>query len=199
MPQPIDPNIQAEYNMNRDLQQQKIEGEQSTAMGNQTTASRQNVQAALLEQLDPNRVVENIELALRGKMKDPVTGEIKEIRTPLMNEMGIGNIISSVISIVNASTTISAVDERMINRMVCSLSEEIGNDLELNWKSYAITNKSNLDRIDGICKRMVYLCLRRSLQGGERRFLGTTTMETISTPRMQQPQRPQKWYHKFKL
>lgn len=192
----VDP-IRKEFEYNRELRREDREAE-IAAQAPYLLQERQLTQAALIEQLDPNKVIENIALHLRGQIKDPITGEIKKIRKPLMNEQGIGDFISSVSSIVNINTTISALDERMINRMINQMDASHRRLLRFNWEEYE-SNQFEFDLICNICVNLVYLCLRRSLGGGERGFLGRVTMESISTPRMQQMQPRQRWWHKFKL
>ncbi len=175
-----------QFQMQGALQQQNLESQQSINapyMLNQNQA----VQSALVEQINPDRILNNIRLTLAGKEEDWETGEIKEIGEALMNDKGIGNIILLAKSVVNQNTIMSSLEPKEINKMVLQLADDIGDDLELNWKEYGINDKIKLDIIMDIVLNMSYPSLKRAQHGGERRFLRTTTVENISTtPRMPQ-------------
>jgi len=101
--------------------------------------------------------------------------------------------------VVNQNTIMSALKETVIHKLIINLQDEIIDDLTLNWKEYGINEKTDLDTVEGLCKRTAYPALMRSKEGGERRFLGTTTVETInSSPRSLPNQKPS-FLSKFKL
>lgn len=195
--QPTDP-MQREFQMNKDLQREQIDAEMGVNAPYLLQQQRET-QAALLEQLDPETIIREMKLTLKGLRFDETTGKVGKESEPLMNNLGIGRIISSVRGIVNQNTIMSAFEEKTIMKIVEEFASDIINDLAINWKEYDIKLKTDLDRIEGICKRMALSALMRSKMGGERRFLGTTTVESINTaPRMLQ-QKKQNLWSKFKL
>lgn len=185
------------FNAQAVLQQQNIDAEQSHRAG-YMLEDRQAVQAALIEQINPNKIVEEIKLTLEGKIRDEL-GEIKQIGPPLMNDNGINKVIILVRSVVNLNTVMSAMEEKKINELMIELMDKIIDDLSLNWKEYKIKTKTDLDTIEGIIKFMAYPTLMRANLGGERRFLGRVTVENISTaPRMPEAKK-EGFFSRFKL
>lgn len=178
-----DENYQT-YEYQRNLQQQNIDAQHSLNAP-YLLQSQQAVQAALVEQINPDRVLENIKLKLQGKIINNLTGEVVVEGQPFMNEQGIFSMISIASSVINQNTIMSALNEKQIAKIMIRLGIDITNDLTVNWRVYGITDRSKRDMIEDIILNLAYPCVQRALNGGERRFLGTTTIENISTaPRM---------------
>ena len=190
---PVERQFEMESSLNREQLDAQQAGNASIMLQNQ-----QENQAVLVDQLNPERVVDSIKLILEGKQKDEY-GEIKEVSDPLMNQKGINKIIVSIRSVVNLNTVMSAIKENKINEFMIDLMDEIIDDLTLNWKAYDIKEKSDLDKIEGVIKRMAYPAFMRSKEGGERRFLRGVTVENISS----RPPLPQSkkdgFFGRFKL
>lgn len=186
-----------QYQMQSALQKQGIDAEMS-ATAPYMLQQQQTVQAALLEQLNPNRVIQEIRLTLRGEREDE-EGKIVKDGDALMNDKGIGSILLSIKSVVNTNTVMSALDETVIKKMMIDLMDDIIDDLTLNWKEYGIKNENDRDRVEGCVKRMVYPALMRSKMGGERNFLGRTTVESINTAPRFSPQKKENFWSRFKL
>lgn len=194
----MNPEFYEEFNAQRDLQQAQIDAEtRLNAPG--IMQNQQAVQAALVEQINPVHVLKQIQLQLRGQMEDPYTGEIQQISEPLMNEVGTGNMLVLASSVVNQNTIMSSFDEKEINKMILQLGEDITDDLTMNWKEYGIKDKTKLDVIEDIVLFMSYSSLKRALSGGERRFLGTTTVESINTAPRMMPQKKEGFLSRFKI
>jgi len=190
---PVEENFQAQSA----LQQQELNAQQNQNAG-YMLQNQHEIQAALIAQINPNKVIKEIKLIFEGNEEDEL-GNIKHVSDPLMNQKGINNIIISIKSIVNINTIMSALDEKRINDLMIDLMDEIIDNLTLNWKDYEIQSKSDLDKIEGIVKRMAYPTLMRALRGGERGFLGRVTVENISTaPRLPQ-QKKEGFWGRFKL
>ena len=196
MEQEIDP-MQEQYKMQSALQKEGIEGEMG-AQAPYMLQQQQTIQAALLEQLNPERTIKEIRLTLKGQREDE-EGRIVKEGDSLMNDKGIGNIILSIKSVVNTNTVMSALKEVTIKKMMIDLMDDIIDDLTLNWKEYGIKNENDRDRVEGCVKRMVYPALMRSCEGGERRFLGRTTVKSINTAPRFQSQKKENFWSKFKL
>ncbi len=194
----MDANLTNQYNIESGLQRERIEGERSLNAPYMLQNQR-DTQAALLEQLNPEKLIEEMKLTLKGLRFDEITGKIEKEGEPLMNDLGIGRMVATVRSVVNQNTIMSALEERMINKIMVDFLDDIIDDLTQNWKEYNIKYKADLDRIEGICKRMALAALMRCKFGGERRFLGTTTVESISTQPRFQPQKKENFWSKFKL
>lgn len=190
-----DPGIPFEYQ--RELQQNQIDADmRMNAPG--IMQNQQTIQAALVEQINPVHILKEIQLKLRGEIED-VDGDIKRISEPLMNNVGVGNMLLIASSVVNQNTIMSALDEKEINKMIIQLGEDITDDLTMNWKEYEIKDKIKLDIIEDIVLFMSFSSLKRALHGGERRFLGTTTVESINTSPRMFPQKKEGILSKFKI
>jgi hypothetical protein len=193
----IDPT-EREFRMSKSLQKDQIDAEMQGAAP-YLLQDKQLTQAALMEQLDPEEIIEEIKRTLKGVKINKLTGEQTKEAEPLMNDEGISKIILTMRSVVNKNIIMSAIQEPMINKLTADLANEIVDELTLNWKEYGIKNKSDVDKIEGVCKRMAYAALMRSKEGGERRFLGTTTVENISSTPQAIPQEKKSFFSRFKL
>lgn len=188
---------QGQFNMQSALQQQQLEAEQSVHAPYIQQQS-QAVQAALVEQINPDRVLEDLELRFRGfKMK--YDGTLVKSGLPLMNEKGVMTMITFTSSIVNQHTIMSAYKEEQIAKLMTRLMETVTDDLTLNWKEYNIINKSHLDIIHDMVMITAFSALNRAKEGGERRFLGTTTIENISTMPKMNPVKKEGFLSRFRL
>ena len=177
--------MQGQFNLNSALQKQEIEGNQSV---NAPYMQQQNqqVQAALVEQINPDKILDDLELRLRG-YKRKYDGTLVKSGLPLMNDNGVMAMVAYTSSVVNQNTIMSAYKKEQISKLMTQFMEVLVNDLTLNWREYGIINKSYLDLIANMIMNCVFPAYNRALEGGERRFLGTTTIENISTaPRMPQ-------------
>jgi len=192
----IDP-VQQQYNMQSALQQQNIDAEQGLNAP-YLLQQQQAIQAALVEQINPDRILREIKLTLRGEIETE-TGEVKKEGKPLMNDMGISNIILLARSVINQNTIMSALEDKEIAKLIIQLGDVVVDDLTLNWKEYGITDKIKLDIIVNIVLFPSYMALKRAHHGGERRFLGTTTIENINNNPKMMPQNKEGFWSRFKL
>lgn len=181
----VDP-MEQQFNMREQLQREQIAAEYGLNAP-YLSQTQKEVQAQLLEQLDPNNIVVEMKATLMGFRWDEMTHNFVKEGEPLMNMLGVGRMVASLRSLVNQGQVMSAMtDDKMINKIMLDYTDDIIDDLTINWEIYEIKYETDLDRIEGICKRMGFAALMRSLGGGERSFLGKTTVESInSVPRMQ--------------
>ena len=79
------------------------------------------------------------------------------------------------------------------------LSRSLVVDLQLNWKEYGITKKTDLDAINDTVLGNIYLALKRAEGQGEKNWLKSITVEQISgAPRIKSMKGGGFW-DKFKL
>ena len=187
----IPPEYQMQYNLSSALQQQQIQAEHSLASPYLQQSSQQ-VQAALVEQINPEKLLQDLKLGLLGLEERWEKNEIKlvQVGLPLMNEQGAMTMITCARSVVNQHTIMSAFEEKQISKLMITLLDAVIDDLTLNWKDYGIVQKTHLDIIHNMIMITGFAALNRGLNGGERKFLGTTTIENISTqPKLQAPKK----------
>jgi hypothetical protein len=190
-------NIQQSFQAQSALQKQQLDAEQNVNAG-YMLQNQQIAQAALVEQINPSRTLREIKLTLQGKEEDTL-GNLNEVGEPLMNDKGVGNTILIAKSVINQNTIMSSLNDKEIGSLIIQLGDDIADDLVLNWKEYGIKDKIKLDIIMDTILNPSFMALKRARQGGERRFLGTTTVENISTaPRMPQAKKEGFW-SRFKL
>lgn len=171
------------YNYQSALTEQQIAAQREiNAM--QMQENKQVVQAALIEQTNPLRVLEDIELKLKGKRKD-YTGQVISWGEPIMNEMGINRMIFILSSVVNQNTILSHLEDKEINRLIIKIGDDIIDDLTLNWEIYGIKDKILLDYVVDALVIPSFMSLKRALEQNEKNWLNKTVVESItSSPRM---------------
>jgi hypothetical protein len=155
-------------------------------------------QAAILEHTDPVRILEEVDLKLRG-MHVRSDGKVSELTEPLMNDKGVNKILLILSSVVNQNTILSALEDAEIGKLMIQVSDTIVDDLTMNWKEYGIKDKNLLDVVCDTVLIPSFTALKRALRGGERKFLGTTTVENISSGLKMPPQKKEGFLSRFKL
>ena len=166
------------YQMQEQLQGQQLDA-QSAMYAPQLQEQVQQVQAVLVEQTNPKKVVEMIMLRLRGLQKDS-EGRLVKVAEPKMNKEGIDNIWFMLDSHINQNIILSNVDIKEIQSIMGSIQEDLVDDLALNWKRYGITKKTDLDTINNSILVNIYLALKRAQGQNEKNWLGKISVEQIS-------------------
>ena len=162
-----------------ELQQQQIQAEQgmnAPALQQQ----QQQLQAALVEQTNPSHILEDVEQKLRGK-KPMMDGSYQKIGEPLMNEKGIGRMIFTLSSVVNQNTILYHLENQEIGNIIVRLSNDIIDDLVLNWQDYGIVDKILLDSIVDAVIFPAFASLKRAWKQNEKNWLNKTVVESISS------------------
>lgn len=177
-------DTQEQYEAQQTLQQQEIEAQLAVQVP-QMHEQLQQAQAVLVEQTNPNKVVEAIMLRLRGMRKNPDGSEIS-IGDPKMNQTGIKEIWFKLDSFINQNVILSNLENREISNIMDALSKSLVLDLQLNWRQYGIVKKTDLDAINDTVLLNIYFSLKRAEKQGEKNWLRHITMEQISgAPRIQ--------------
>jgi len=193
----MNPQEREHYEAQGVLGKQEIEGSQM-AYAPQLHEQVQQAQAVLVEQTNPKKVVENIMLRLRGMRKNPDGTETK-IGDAKMNETGIKEVWFKLDSFINQNVILSHLDKREISNIMDALSKSLVLDLQLNWREYGITKKTDLDAINDTILLNIYMALKRAEGQGEKNWLGKISVEQISgAPRFPTAKRESFW-SKFRL
>ena len=137
------------------------------------TNSDQGLAANIKDLTDPQKEIQMLKLSFEGKIIDE-NGEEKQITEPLMNIRGIYSIIGQVRSVVNRVSNLTHLSTHEIGTItVDSFSDSVIQDLMVNWKYYGIDkDRRNVTRTVVLrsAERIVYATLKRSHEGGERKF-----------------------------
>jgi len=185
-----------EYYAQKDLQQNQIQAEQGMNAP-ALVQQQQQLQAALVEQTNPNHILEDVELKLRG-FRQKWDGGYEQIGEALMNNKGIGRMIFILSSIVNQNTILSHLELQEIGRMIIRVSGDIIDDLALNWKEYGIKDKILLDSIVDSIIFPAFMALKRAWKQNEKNWLNKAVVESINTtPRPLQ--KKEGFFNKLKL
>lgn len=193
----LDPSAIEEYRLQEALQGQQMSNQysmQAPYMFN----SVQEHQAILVEQTNPDKIIEAVILKLMGYEKR-YDGSVKKVRPPTMNELGIARMSFIMSSIINQNTILSHLEDQEISKLIIQLGDDLIDDLTLNWKDYAIEDKILLDHIVDAIVIPSYLALKRALGQNEKNWLGKISVENITNaPRIGQPKKEGFW-SKLKL
>lgn len=185
------------YQMQQGLQQQNTDA-QAALYAPQTFKQQDENRAVLVDQTNPDKVVETIILSLKGLKKD-MYGQIVKYREPVMNDLGIGDMEFLMRAVVNQNTILSHLDEQRINNIILRLGKDIVDALSLNWKEYGIKDKALLSFIDSSILIPCYMALQRAWEQNEKNWLGKISVENISNaPKLPMPKRDGFW-SKFRL
>lgn len=101
--------------------------------------------------------------------------------------------------VINQNTILSHLEEDKIGRLTTRLAHDLTDDLTLNWKEYAITDKMMLDHIINSIIIPAYLALMRAYGQNEKNWLKGITVETISGGGSMLPKQKGGFWDKFKL
>jgi len=179
--------MQRQYGYQEALQRQQIDAQQGMSAP-AILQQQQMVQAALVEQTNPEHVLKEIELKLKGFRLDN-NGELQKQGEPLMNQRGIGRLLFLISSIVTQNTILSHLEEKEISNLIIRIGDDIIDDLTLNWKEYGIQDKIMLDQIVDSVLFPSFMALKRAWKQNEKNWLNKTVVESISTsPTMQHKQ-----------
>lgn len=188
-----------DYAMQQSLQQQNIDGQN---LGNAPMLQEQVMQnqAVLVEQTNPKKIVKNIILRLKG-LEENMDGTTKSIAEPKMNKKGIDNIWFILDSHINQGVVLSHLDKTEIRNIIETISDDIVDDLALNWQIYGIIRKSDIDLINDSILINIYLALKRAEGQNEKNWLGKISVENISGQgqRMNMSSNKAGFWNKFKL
>lgn len=131
---------------------------------------QQNYGSSIATLTNPENDLYKMELALRNMMLDK-EGIPKSVGEPLMNELGISSVMGQVQAIVNQTTIMSNFDRRdEIGILTDYLADTMAKDLMINRIGYGIKSQAARSKIYYISITSAYICLKRALSEGERRF-----------------------------
>ncbi len=179
------------------LQQQEIAAQMGMQGMRMFDDMRKN-QAILVEQTNPNKIIDDILLTLQGFEKNE-DGALKKVSDPVINELGLSRFRLSLRAVINQNTILSHLEKEDIGRLMVNLSQNIGDELELNWKDYGIIDKTLLDTIKDAVLLPAFLALKRAEGQNEKNWLSKISFENLNNaPTIKQPKK-ESWLSKFKI
>lgn len=145
-------------------------------------------QSVLVEQTNPKKIVKDVILRLRG-LEESYEGTLIKVAEPKLNKEGIDNIWFILDSHINQNVILSHLERSEISHIMEAIQEDIVDDLSLNWKTYGIKKKTDLDMINDSILYNVFMALKRAEGQNEKNWLGKVSFENVNPTKMPQPKR----------
>jgi len=141
----------------------------------------------IISQIDPEKLMADIEHRIRGQRKNQLTNEWEtpEEGKLVVSEILISNMTSFLSSVLSQNTSLSNFQPREINDIMDLVIDHIGMDFYVNETKYGINgNYAEMSRIGNIVVFSVFSVLKRAVNGMEaRRMFGALSMtDNLSQP-----------------
>jgi len=185
------------YQYQSNLQRQAGES-QNVPYAPQLQEQVMQAQAVLVAQTNPDKVLRDIILRLRG-LREDFEGKYMREGPQLMNNKGISFVRFVLSTVLNQSTVLSHLEDHEIDRLIIYLHENITRDLAKNWRSYDVPDRETLNHIEAAIVVPAMLALKRALEQNEKNWLGRITVENIQGRPDMKPKKGESWYDKIKL
>lgn len=171
----MDKETYDQYEMQRALQQQSIDA-QAEMYAPSMKQQINDMQSAVIQQVNPVKVAEKIILRFEGKiLRDD---EIVEKFEPVMNQKGISEVSLYLEGIINQSLTMGKLEDEEIKNIAVGLSHSWTENIGFNWRRWGIKNASTKDMICDILAINTLAILKRSRD--EKAFFGKVAIEHIT-------------------
>lgn len=158
----------------------------------------QQNQAILVNQTNPNKIVDEIILTLQGKVKRD-DGSIELRFEPFLNNEGIRMSEMVLRTLVNQGTTLSHLEKEDIGRIMEEQANSYADALALNWKEWGILDKSYIALIFNMVIIQGFTSLKRAEGQNEKNWLGRISVENINNAPRMMPPKKDSIFSKFKL
>lgn len=146
-----------------------------------------NLGSTVLLLTNPDEQLDRLEMALRCLYQDS-EGTVHHIKgldgqnmPPLLNEYGVASVISTVRTVVSRVTVMSNLEDKEIEMLMLFLADTLARDLMMNRMAYGLHDPTARDKIFFDCLTQAYVCLKRALKEGDRRFLKGSAQEITTT------------------
>lgn len=134
-------------------------------------------QAAVIAETDPSKDVEKLFLDWEGK--ELVDGKVVKVDKEIINSHGIKQIKSYVKPLMVNNTRFARFDEKEVRRLTLKLTDDLTDDIGMNWRDYGIKDRSTCDLIISTFATMVFSILSRAEGQNEKNWLGKISFESI--------------------
>lgn len=192
----MDKGIYEQYQAQSALQSEGI-GAQSSHHLPQLQQEVQQIQAVLIDSLDPRKIVTRILLEFQG-LEETEEGEYRRIGEPIMNDIGIGDLRYILRSLINQHITMTWLDEARIRSIMEEFQRDLVYKIGLNWKRWNM-KKADKDLVNDVILMNVYATLMRALEKNEKNFIGRIVMEMLMPGKGMQPPKKEGLFSKLKL
>jgi len=154
--------------------------------------------ANVIEQINPERVLIEIDHRLRGEIKNPDSGNWEKLTEEVISKKCRSNILSLLNSIFTQNTTLSNLDKKAINSIMENIIEHLRDDMEENAEEYNLSGKyAEMTRVCDIVCYLVFTLLTRAQNGMESRKLFHSLQ--IGEKLNYGPEKQEKFFDKLKV
>jgi hypothetical protein len=191
--------MQDNYNedfMNQAFMNSQQQGEQQDPNSLYADYMREEKTRNVIEQINPDNLLEDIEHRIRGEKKNRLTKEWESISKKQLpiSELLISNYVSFLGAFLNQNTSLSNFSAQEINNLMFVVIDYLRDDLSDNAEMYnfvrfdkygnEITDYNEMSRIGNIIAMSTFAVLKRAQNGMESRriFAGLKMNESISPP-----------------
>lgn len=166
------PQEDTEMTFMREQQQQEIDANPNAIYADNMREERVT---NILGQINPDKLVVDIENRIRGKRKDPYTEQWVDVSEhKKVSELLVADLVSYLGAFLNDNTTLSNYSETEINNLMEKVIEYLRDTLADNDEKYGLKGDYHeMTRIADIVCQEIFAVLKRALHGQEsRRIFG---------------------------
>jgi hypothetical protein len=145
--------------------------------------------SVIKDMTNPSFILPLLEMDLKRLRETEIDGQIKLVQygEPLMNEMGVNNILARIRPLLTSNSVLNNLDEVKIEQLMMLLADDLVKELMVMGKTYGIQTNTEKDLIIEITLIPVFLTLNRSLKEGERDFWRNKPPEMQQKPSIFNP------------
>jgi len=143
--------------------------------------------ASIIEKINPDEIVELLRMRLMGKSLDKQTGNWvtnNALKDNAISEIGAWDITNLVLSVSNANTSLSKLDDKTIRKRALGLLESAVGMMLCNWREYKITNTAQFRYVSEIVFSITLITLKMADAEGIRKMITSMYSESKSINEM---------------
>jgi len=155
--------------------------------------------ASIIERINPDEIVELIRMRLMGKTLDKKTGEWNtniHLKDNAISEIGAWDITNLILSISNANTSLSKLDDKTIRRRAYGVMEKAVGMMLCNWREYKITNTAQLGYVAEIVFSITFITLKMADAEGIRKMITSMYSESRNISELSSTKSGKKMFRK---
>lgn len=95
----------------------------------------------IVGQIDPQRILDNLNHALKGEYYDKERGRWVKVGEELINDAGRGYVISFMTSILNNASTMGTIDEKQFSGLMKGVIETVTREFKYNLERFGFVPK----------------------------------------------------------
>ena len=146
-----------------------------------------NDRANLVEQTDPERLINDIRHVLSGDIKNDLGDWIKIDDThPFINEFGINKITIFLRMVINKNTIFTKYSSEEINKILIDITTDINDHMRANAREYGVIPQ-NYGLVVDMVVQPIEAAINRSREGVTMDFIGNATKDINTNAQRDMP------------